>query len=120
MQKLRFFLDRFGPRLKQPEPADGVRPAPPALDSARHARWAAALKAGDPCQLRYEDGWWDVLVIRKSGGEYVVKPLLYDIEHSVAADVLRPKVEWTWDVGSKQWRARGGGADANEGADDEA
>jgi len=91
--------------------------------AAAHAQWAAALKEGNHAQLSYDGGWWDVLVLRPPaapGGNFKVMPLLYQIEHNVGAALLRPKPEWAWDVGSKQWRARGTAyADADDMEADE-
>ena len=94
------------PHLKQAELPANIRPRPPVLRA--HARWAASLGKGAHCQLLYEGGWWDVVVLStEPAGTYTVKPLLYDIEHTVEAAVLRPKVGWVWNSAAKAWRAMG-------------
>ena len=34
----------------------------------------------------------------------------FDLEHTVTVDKLRPKVEWAWNVGAKEWEPKGNSA----------
>lgn len=85
-----------------------MRPVPPQVES--HELWASGLNEGDVCQLNFESGWWDVRILEvrpEAEKKFLVKPLLYNIEHSVNADVLRPKTVWVWNAVSKEWRPKG-------------
>ena len=98
------------------EPLKRCRPEPAKLVGSAFAAWGSALvpNPGDArgiamgvvkptLQLLYDGGWWDVLLLSKAGSTHVVKPTLYEIEHTVTLDVLRPKPTWTWDSKAKGW-----------------
>jgi len=96
------------PHLRQEELQENMRPVPPQVES--HELWASGLNEGDVCQLNFESGWWDVRILEvrpEAEKKFLVKPLLYNIEHSVNADVLRPKTVWVWNAVSKEWRPKG-------------
>ena len=84
-----------------------VRPLAPEQTSEERSEWLAALEEGSVVQLQYIAGWWDVLVLERAGDEWRVKSMHFEAEHTVTAEMLRPKPQWYWDGGAKAWLIRG-------------
>jgi hypothetical protein len=82
-------------------------PPPPAAD------WLGALAGGAACELRHEDGWWEVeYVSATSGGAHLVYSKAWQRKVSAQHANLRPG--WKWTARSGKWgtRAKLGGPKA--------
>merc|ERR1740124_987839 len=80
-----------------------LRPPPPPL-SAAPPSWSSRLRHGEPLQLSFEHGWWEVKFLRRAGSEFTVVAAEYNISHTVGKARLRPCWEHTpGAVPSREW-----------------
>ena len=54
------------------------------------AAWTRKLANGDPVELKYEDGWWEVQFLSRAGSNLSVLAVRYGKVHQVTAAGLRP------------------------------
>ena len=91
-----------------------IRPPPPQTPPG----FPSQLPLGKLLSLLHEDGWWEVRLLerRPATGEeeasFLVRSDLYNVEHWVGADKLRPR--WVFQV--NRWRAEVGAAVVDEEA----
>ena len=95
------------------ESAKYVRPLKEtwAPGSSEHQAWLMTLKPGDPADLYFDGGWWDVIVesipSSQEDGEskaYGVRSVQYDADHVVGENKIRPP--HLWDPITKEWTLR--------------
>ena len=68
-----------------------LRPVPPPNPTLpTPAAWTRRLTNGDPIELRYEQGWWEVQYLSRSGAQMSVLATRYGKVHTVSAAGMHP------------------------------
>mmetsp|Transcript_1794 Transcript_1794/g.5216 ORF Transcript_1794/g.5216 Transcript_1794/m.5216 type:complete len:128 (+) Transcript_1794:3-386(+) len=75
-----------------------LRPLPPPPPEG----FLSSVKRGARLELRYLDGWWDVVLRKRlGGGKLRVEAVGYGAVHDVEPAQLRPA--WKWTKGTWRW-----------------
>ena len=114
-----------------------LRPLPPASPTVpTPVTWTRRLQSGDTIELQYEQGWWEVQFLSRSGSTLRVLATLYGKVHEVTASSLRPgwrckeggvweyalggvtrtAEEWAAQIATNPARVKGGAHRASAGA----